>query len=123
MAAVVPPPIAAAFRVPGPRGLGIFSPVRRAAKIDANQPEIVDGLEAIGCSVQSLAAVGSGCPDLLVGFRGANVLLELKVPGEKLNAAQKPWHAQWKGRAYVVWTLQQAIEVVTHYTRGRNEAA
>lgn len=91
---------------------------RRAAKIDANQPEIVAGLRAIGASVQSLAEVGDGCVDLLVGWRNANILLELKVPGEKLNPLQKKWHAGWQGRAHVVWTLQQAIEVLASYSRG-----
>ena len=48
--------------------------MRRAAKIDENQPEIVDALRAMGCSVTILSAVGNGCPDILVGFRGINLL-------------------------------------------------
>jgi len=36
--------------------------VRRRAKIDANQPEIVKALVQAGCSVHSLAAVGNGMP-------------------------------------------------------------
>ena len=89
--------------------------MRRAAKIDANHAEIVDVLRAAGCSVQSLGAVGSGCPDLLVGVAGKNVLLEVKQPGEKLNNVQKPWHAQWRGTAHVVWTLQDALMVIGRY--------
>ncbi|HJP47915.1 hypothetical protein [Acinetobacter venetianus] len=46
--------------------------MRRAAKIDANQTEIVKALRKFGASVQSLASTGKGCPDLLVGFRGMN---------------------------------------------------
>lgn len=90
---------------------------RRAAKVDANQPDIVEGLRAIGASVQMLHAVGNGCPDLLVGFRGVNTLLEVKVPGETLNAVQKPWHRDWRGKAHVVWTLLEAIAVVTNNAR------
>lgn len=39
----------------------------RAAKVDKNQPEIVEALRAEGAVVQHLHAVGVGCPDLLVG--------------------------------------------------------
>jgi hypothetical protein len=89
--------------------------VRRAAKVDANHAEIVDGLRAMGVSVQSLAAVGDGCPDLLCGFRTSNVLIEVKVPGEKLNVVQKHWHADWRGTAHVVWSLSDAITVMSRY--------
>ena len=74
----------------------------RAAKIDRNQPEIVAALRKAGASVQSLAGVGVGCPDLLVGFQGKTALLELK-DGEKVKSAQKltpdqiGWHANWRG--------------------------
>ena len=47
----------------------------RAAKIDANQNEIVDALRKAGCSVQILSSVGKGCPDILVGRGGRNYLL------------------------------------------------
>jgi Holliday junction resolvase len=52
--------------------------VRRAARTDANQDGIVAALRGAGASVQSLAATGKGCPDLLVGWRGANLLMECK---------------------------------------------
>ena len=37
------------------------------SRTDDNQKAIVRALEAAGCEVQSLAGVGFGCPDLLVG--------------------------------------------------------
>ncbi len=74
----------------------------RAAKIDRNQPEIVAALRKAGASVQSLAGVGQGVPDLLVGYMGKTALLEvkdgLKVKSkQKLTEDQKPWHANWRG--------------------------
>ena len=54
---------------------------RRAGKykrIDANQPEIVDGLRRIGATVRSTATIGIGFPDICVGFRGKNYLFEIK---------------------------------------------
>lgn len=74
----------------------------RAAKIDRNQPEIVAALRKAGASVQSLAGVGVGCPDLLIGFQGKTALVEIK-DGKKVKSAQKltdcqvDWHENWRG--------------------------
>lgn len=81
--------------------------MRRAAKVDANQTAVVRTLRALGCSVQSLAAVGAGVPDLLVGRNGQTVLMEVKdgsrPPSDRqLTDAQKVWHRDWKGRPVVV---------------------
>jgi len=78
--------------------------VRRAAKIDANQQLVVDALRQIGCSVKSLAAVGQGCPDLLVGFRGQTYLVEVKnVRGKnQITELQKRWFAEWRGSPVIV---------------------
>ena len=60
----------------------------RAARIDANQPEIVKALRDVGAFVQSLATIGKGCPDLLVAFRGKWHVLEVK-DGAKPPSARK----------------------------------
>jgi len=91
--------------------------VRHHAKIDANQPEIVKALRSVGCSVQSLATVGKGCPDLLVGYRSVNLLMEVKdgslAPARRrLTPLEDSWHALWKGRCYVVENVEQALAVV-----------
>ena len=97
---------------------------RRAAKIDKNQPAIVEALRKAGASVQTLAAVGEGCPDLLVGKHGRNWLLEVKDPerGRKeyreketarvLTEDQHKWHFFWQGQVAVVWTAEEALELV-----------
>jgi hypothetical protein len=41
---------------------------RRAAKVDISQPGIVKALRDAGCTVVSLAPLGNGVPDLLVGW-------------------------------------------------------
>lgn len=76
--------------------------MRRAAKVDANQQKIVEILRAAGATVQSLAAIGHGCPDLLVGWGGKTLLMEIK-DGSKVPSAQKltddqiKWHGAWMG--------------------------
>ena len=98
--------------------------MRRAAHIDENQPAIVEALLNVGCTVQSLAAVGLGVPDLLVGYAGVNILLETKNPATKngrvnearqrggLDKDQHTWHQAWKGQAAVVWSPEEAVEAV-----------
>ena len=75
--------------------------MRRAAKIDANQEAVVIALRAAGATVQSLAAIGKGVPDLLVGYKGAFYLIEVKdgrkAPSQrKLTEDQVKWHEEWK---------------------------
>jgi hypothetical protein len=87
--------------------------MRRAAKVDANQPAIVDALRKAGASVECLHRVGAGCPDIIAGFRGTDYLLEIKVPGEKPNDLQSSWHLQWRGRRVaVVRTIAEALTAI-----------
>ena len=91
--------------------------MRRAAKVDENQSEIVKALRAAGASVQPLHAVGQGCPDLLIGFRGKNLLFEVKdgakVPSAKrLTDDQSEWHAEWRGNVFVVESAEEAIRLL-----------
>lgn len=79
----------------------------RAAKIDANQEAVVTALRAAGATVQSLANVGKGVPDLLVGFKGQTLLFEVKdgfkAPSARLlTEDQIRWHGSWKGGALAV---------------------
>lgn len=81
--------------------------MRRAAKVDENQQAIVDALRGAGASVVSLAGVGNGCPDLLVGVGLDLWLMEVKHPGRSKNrrapnALQQEWHARWKAKPVVV---------------------
>lgn len=74
----------------------------RAAKVDANHAEVVEALRKAGANVQSLAEVGRGVPDLLVGIRGKLALFEIKdgskPPSQrKLTPDQIAWHEQWAG--------------------------
>jgi len=91
--------------------------MRKAAKIDANQTEVVNALRAIGASVQSLAATGKGCPDLLVGYRGINYLMEVKdgnkVPSaQELTIDQEHWHSLWQGSVHIVNSTNQALKIL-----------
>lgn len=94
--------------------------MRRSSRVDANQPEIVSALRDIGCSVESLHRVGGGVPDILVGYRGRNYLMEIKNPeavnrqrGSQLLPEQSAWHNAWRGLPVaVVRSINDALEVL-----------
>ena len=92
--------------------------MRGFAKVDGNQPAIVKALRDHGCSVQSLAAVGKGCPDILVGYQSRNYLFEIKDPQledkrrHEFTPAQVKWHDQWLGQAHKIFTADEAIQII-----------
>lgn len=91
--------------------------MRRAARTDGNQTEIVSALRAIGASVSPTHTIGSGFPDLVVGFRKRSVLFEVKDPKQppnkrKLTDDEAIWFGNWKGEAYVIETAEQAIAIL-----------
>ena len=84
----------------------------RDSRIDMNQADIVLSLRSAGAMVEHLHNVGGGCPDLLVGFRGHNFLLEVKTGGGKLSNVQTGWHKEWKGQVAVVFNPIDALSVM-----------
>lgn len=94
----------------------------RAARIDANQTEIVKALRKAGAFVQSLSAVGEGVPDLLVAYCGRWSLLEVKDSGkapsaQKLTPVQIVWHetARQHAPVYVVNCVDAAVSAITNF--------
>lgn len=88
-----------------------------AKRVDSNQTLIVRACRKAGASVQVLSDVGKGCPDLLVGFRRANHLLEVKDPNQplskrRLTPQEAIWHKLWEGQVEVVYTEFDALRVI-----------
>ncbi len=90
----------------------------RWRSVDANQAEIVKALRKVGASVQSLASVGCGCPDLLVGLGGYTYLLEVKdgrryASKRKLTKAQIEWQRRWSGSGpFLVECVEDALKAI-----------
>lgn len=89
----------------------------RNARTDSNQKEIVTVLRSVGATVQSLAPVGQGVPDLLVGFRGVNYLIEVKTPTGKLNPIQTAFRANWGAPIGVCVTQDDALQHIGAITQ------
>lgn len=86
---------------------------RRAARVDNNQAEIVQALRQMGYSVLLLHMVGKGCPDILIGKHGVNLLVELKDPikyrrdGHDLTPDEAVFHEEWQGMAIIACSVEQ----------------
>lgn len=71
-----------------------------AKRVDANQREIVDAFKKMGASVFDASHIGAGFPDLLIGYGGRTVLVEIKSSEKaKFTDAQLKFMAEWKGSA------------------------
>ena len=86
--------------------------MRLAARVDANQAEIIAALRGVGASVTSLHRVGQGCPDLLVSFRGEWYLIECKSPGGHLTPAEAKWIREQQAQVFVVYGIDDALRIV-----------
>lgn len=91
--------------------------MRRIAKVDANQSEIVAALRKIGASVTPTHQIGNGFVDLVVGWRAKNYLFELKdgtkpPSARRLTDDEAIWFGTWKGEAHVVESAEQAIAIL-----------
>ena len=89
-----------------------------AAKVDANQGEIVTTLRRLfGPDVVcDLSRVGGGVPDLLIGARGQNILMEIKTDNGTLTSDQVEFHGNWRGQIAVVRTIDEALRVIERGT-------
>lgn len=89
----------------------------RAKRVDDNQKEIVRQLRQLGISVRHLHTIGQGCPDLLLGYRRMNFLIELKdykkkKSQKKLTGDEEEFFKTWRGQVNKCETLEDIMKVV-----------
>lgn len=89
----------------------------RIARVDRNHAAIVDAFRRLGWSVQSLATIGKGCPDLVIAKPHVTALVEVKAAKGKLTEDQVQWLARWSGPVYVVRTLEDVVAVTRELLR------
>ena len=97
---------------------------RHAKSRDINEPEIVAALRAVGATVFQLDKP----VDLLVGYKGHTLLMEVKQPGLKkrsgnfthdLTPDQSKFFAEWRGGELVsVRSVEQALACLGIADRG-----
>ena len=80
--------------------------MRYRPRVDQNQTAIVAAYRAKGLLVLSLASMGRGVPDLLVGAPPVLCLVEVKMPGGTITPDQLRFHALWP--VVVVTSVEEA---------------
>jgi hypothetical protein len=84
--------------------------VRLRAKRDANEATIAQALHGVGATVVYVGI--PGVPDLLVGYRGVNTLLEVKGAKGKLRPKQVAWMEKWRGQCATVRCVEDALAAI-----------
>lgn len=97
--------------------------MRRAHKTDANQKTIIDAMRVAGATVHSLAGLGNGVPDVLVGYKGVTILMEIKdgdksPSRQKLTDYQVTFMSNWTGGPLaIVNDVESALRILKMVVR------
>ena len=89
--------------------------MRRNAKADDNQPQIVKAFRQLGYSVAHTHTIGKGFPDIVIGRDGVNTLVEIK-DGSKVKSQrqltndEKEFHEAWRGTVVIIESVEDVIE-------------
>jgi threonine dehydrogenase-like Zn-dependent dehydrogenase len=89
--------------------------MRRAARVDDNQPEIVEALRRFGAAVLVTSQLKSAM-DLLVGYNGNTYIVEVK-DGDKPPSQRKLTKGELKCKA-----MFEAVGVTYHVIKSVDEA-
>jgi hypothetical protein len=87
-------------------------------RTDRNHAEIINALRKIpNLSVFSTHEVGKGFPDIVIGYKGVNYLIEIKdgnkpPSARKLTDAELQFHSNWKGQIKIVNNLDEVLNLL-----------
>ncbi len=90
--------------------------MRRAARRDANEQDIVKAMRAEGAYVKVIN--DEGLFDLLVSYRGDTLMIEVKdgakpPSARRLTDAEQKFHDEWPGAdLYIVNSVEEAIALL-----------
>ena len=87
-------------------------------RTDRNHAEIINALRKIpNLSVFSTHEVGKGFPDIVIGYKGVNYLIEIKdgnkpPSARKLTDAELQFHSNWKGQIKIVNNFDEVLNLL-----------
>lgn len=100
--------------------------MRRNAKVDDNQKEIVTALRKCGATVLITSQL-KNCFDILVGYNGVNYIMEIKdgkkPPSQrKLTIGELKFKNTWKGGGYyIVNSIDEALNIILKITKNEKK--
>lgn len=85
--------------------------MRRAARVDANQGDIVKAMRKVGAEVTLLHRVGQGVSDLLVSWRQKWFVIECKAKSkDDLTDDQRTWISKQRAPVVIVTSPLEAVD-------------
>lgn len=86
-------------------------------RVDENQKALTKLFRDMGASVAILSDLGKGCPDILLGYKGQNFLVEIKngkkpPSGQKLTEPEQKFFDTWKGQVCIVKSDTEAVDLI-----------
>ena len=94
--------------------------MRRAARIDSTQKEIVKTLRSIGATVLHTHTL-KNCFDILVGWKGQNFAFEIKSDAkQKLTSGEEDFQTTWRGHVAVITSATEALEIIGAVKSGKS---
>jgi hypothetical protein len=85
--------------------------MRYDARVDENQPAIIEAARNFGASVTLLYRLGHNVPDILVGYNGVDQQIEIKSAVGGLTDGQCVYFKEWQGRP--VRVVRSVHEMIT----------
>lgn len=87
----------------------------RAARVDANQPEIVKAFRDLGWSVLIISQLKK-CADIIVSKNGQTIVVEIKdgskpISAQKLTAGELEFKEMWQGEYKVINCIDDVIAI------------
>jgi hypothetical protein len=87
-------------------------------RTDSNHVEIIKALRKIpNLSVFSTHEVGKGFPDIVIGYKGINYLIEIKdgkkpPSARKLTDSEVKFHQDWNGQISIIKNLDELLQII-----------
>jgi len=89
--------------------------MRLRGRIDKSQNEIVKALRGVGAKVAITSNLGNGYADLVVGFRGVMMWMEIKSKGGRLTQDEIDFSNEWTPYTVVVYSVEDALRAIGAY--------
>jgi len=87
--------------------------MRKIARVDETQKEIVQSLRRVGAFVEDIHTLGKGAPDILTFFRGAWIPIEIKKSNkEKLTPDEVAWWRRAGIFPIIAWDQSSAFKAI-----------
>lgn len=99
--------------------------MRYAHRVDDTHAAVKAAFQKVGATVMDLSGVGSGWPDMAVGWRGKSILIECKSKDGFETPEQRERRLAWRGDAWLVVRDPETavLQVVQAITKGARHGA